>query len=121
MKLDGGLPTDLTTAAAAARAVEADGYDLQAYSKGRLNLGLGSSTPAYRPVLEHHGIGDLQTEANRLSKQGEWVAMGDLIDDEVLSLFAVIGEERAAVIIGVRVATGDAKLTDAATTKGTDS
>ena len=40
------------------------------------------STPAYRGVLELHGWGDLQTELNRLSKQGEWVTMGELIDDD---------------------------------------
>jgi len=50
------------------------------------------STPAYRPVLEVHGWGDLQTELNALSKQGEWVTMGDLIDDEMLAAFAVIAE-----------------------------
>ncbi len=49
------------------------------------------STPAYRPVLDLHGWGDLQTELNRLSKQGEWAAMGDLVDDEVLEAFAVVG------------------------------
>ena len=42
------------------------------------------STPAYRGVLELHGWGDLQPELNRLSKQGEWVKMGELIDDDVL-------------------------------------
>jgi probable F420-dependent oxidoreductase len=50
------------------------------------------STPAYRGVLELHGWGDLQTELNRLSKQGDWVQMGDLIDDEMLGTFAVTGE-----------------------------
>ncbi len=50
------------------------------------------STPAYRGVLELHGWGDLQTELNRLSKQGEWVTMGELIDDDVLEAFAVTGE-----------------------------
>ena len=40
------------------------------------------STPAYRGVLELHGWGDLQTELNALSKQGEWVKMGELIDDD---------------------------------------
>lgn len=50
------------------------------------------STPAYRGVLELHGWGDLQGELNRLSKQGEWVQMGELIDDEILGTFAVIGE-----------------------------
>ena len=47
------------------------------------------STPAYRPVLELHGWGDLQTELNRLSKQGEWEAMGELIGDDVLDAFAI--------------------------------
>ena len=42
------------------------------------------STPAYRGVLELHGWGDLQTELNALSKQGRWVEMGELIDDEIL-------------------------------------
>jgi probable F420-dependent oxidoreductase len=48
------------------------------------------STPAYRGVLELHGWGDLQDELNRMSKQGEWVAMGDLVTDEVLEAFAVV-------------------------------
>jgi probable F420-dependent oxidoreductase len=50
------------------------------------------STPAYRGVLELHGWGDLQTDLNRLSKQGEWVKMGELIDDDILETFAVTGE-----------------------------
>ncbi len=50
------------------------------------------STPAYRPVLDLHGWGDLQDELNRLSKQGEWVKMADAIDDELLATFAVVAE-----------------------------
>jgi probable F420-dependent oxidoreductase len=53
------------------------------------------STPAYRPVLELHGWGELQPELNRLSKQGEWVQMGELIDDDVLAAFAVVAEPDA--------------------------
>jgi hypothetical protein len=41
-------------------------------------------------VLELHGWGDLQTELNAMSKQGKWVEMGDLIDDEILNAFAVV-------------------------------
>jgi probable F420-dependent oxidoreductase len=48
------------------------------------------STPAYRGVLELHGWGDLQDDLNRLSKQGEWTAMGELITDDVLDAFAVV-------------------------------
>ena len=50
------------------------------------------STPAYRPVLELHGWGALQDDLNRLSKEGRWKEMGDLIDDEILHTFAVVGE-----------------------------
>jgi probable F420-dependent oxidoreductase len=50
------------------------------------------STPAYRGVLELHGWGDLQGELNRLSKQGEWAAMGELVTDDVLETFAVVAE-----------------------------
>jgi probable F420-dependent oxidoreductase len=50
------------------------------------------STPAYRPVLDAHGWGGLQEELNTLSKQGKWVEMGGLIDDEILNTFAVVGE-----------------------------
>jgi probable F420-dependent oxidoreductase len=48
------------------------------------------STPAYRGVLELHGWGDLQDDLNRLSKQGEWTAMGELISDDILDAFAVV-------------------------------
>ena len=51
----------------------------------RQQIAFYGSTPAYRPVLELHGWGDLQTELNALSKQGEWVKMGELIDDDVLT------------------------------------
>ncbi len=49
------------------------------------------STPAYRPVLDLHGWGDLQDDLQAMTKRGEWDRMGDLIDDEVLHTFAVIG------------------------------
>jgi probable F420-dependent oxidoreductase len=56
----------------------------------RQQIAFYGSTPAYRPVLELHGWGDLQTELNTLSKRGEWVQMGQLIDDEMLEAFAVV-------------------------------
>jgi probable F420-dependent oxidoreductase len=61
------------------------------------------STPAYRPVLELHGWGDLQDELNRLSKRGEWVKMGEIVDDEVLHTFAVVAEpEQVAARMNAR-------------------
>lgn len=56
----------------------------------RKQLAFYGSTPAYRRVLELHGWGDLHTELHQLSRQGEWDAMGTLIDDEVLAAFAVV-------------------------------
>jgi probable F420-dependent oxidoreductase len=50
------------------------------------------STPAYRPVLELHGWGELQTELNGLSKRGEWGKMADLITDDIVDAFAVTAE-----------------------------
>ena len=55
------------------------------------------STPAYRPVLELHGWGDLQDELLALTKRGEWDGMGELIDDEILHTFAVVGTPEDAV------------------------
>ncbi|MDI1290764.1 MAG: TIGR03617 family F420-dependent LLM class oxidoreductase [bacterium] len=48
------------------------------------------STPAYRPVLELHGWGDLQQELNILARSDRWEEMEDLISDEVLEAFAVV-------------------------------
>ena len=58
----------------------------------RNQIGFYASTPAYRPVLELHGWGDLQTEARRLTQENRWQELGDLIDDEVLNTFAVVAE-----------------------------
>ncbi len=57
----------------------------------RKQIAFYGSTPAYRKVLELHGWGDLQTELHRLSLEGEWDAMGSLIDDDMLNAFAVVG------------------------------
>jgi probable F420-dependent oxidoreductase len=57
----------------------------------RKQIAFYASTPAYRGVLELHGWGDLQSELNSLSKQGEWDRMGELISDEILDAFAVQG------------------------------
>lgn len=56
----------------------------------RGQLGFYGSTPAYRPVLEHHGWGPLADELHRLSRAGQWAQMARLIDDEVLETFTVI-------------------------------
>ncbi len=54
------------------------------------------STPAYRPVLELHGWGELQDELKAATKRGEWDTMKEMIDDDVLHTFAVIGTPEEA-------------------------
>jgi probable F420-dependent oxidoreductase len=67
--------------------------ELAAATQGtRQQISFYGSTPAYRPVLDLHGWGGLQDELNAMSKQGKWTEMAELIDDEVLNTFAVVGE-----------------------------
>ena len=61
-------------------------------ARTRQQIAFYGSTPAYRGVLEHHGWGDAQTELNRLSKRGQWVEMGNVIDDDMLGAFAIVAE-----------------------------
>jgi probable F420-dependent oxidoreductase len=56
----------------------------------RRQIAFYGSTPAYRPVLDMHGWGGLQDELNRLSKEGRWAEMGELVDDDMLDAFAVV-------------------------------
>jgi probable F420-dependent oxidoreductase len=58
----------------------------------RAQLAFYGSTPAYRPVLESLGRGELHVELNRLSKRGGWLEMAALIDDALLERIALVGE-----------------------------
>jgi probable F420-dependent oxidoreductase len=57
----------------------------------RGRIGFYGSTPAYWPVLELHGLGDLGRKLNALSKQGKWGEMTASITDEVVQLFTATG------------------------------
>jgi probable F420-dependent oxidoreductase len=75
-----------------------DDKELEAAAKPvRGQIAFYGSTPAYRPVLDLHGWGGLQDELNAMSKQGRWAEMGDLIDDEILHTFAVVGAPEDAI------------------------
>ncbi|MCA2207919.1 TIGR03617 family F420-dependent LLM class oxidoreductase [Nocardia rosealba] len=64
-------------------------------------LAFYGSTPAYRPVLEVEGWGELQPELNALSKRGQVGPMTELIDHHMLRTLAVYGtpEECADQIV----------------------
>lgn len=71
-------------------------------------LSFYGSTPAYRPVLDIHGWGDLQPELNAMSKQGRWNDMAGLITDEVLHTIAACGTPKEiAARIRERIAAVD--------------
>jgi probable F420-dependent oxidoreductase len=82
-----------TIAGPAFACVGRDDKELAVAIKGTKDqIGFYASTPAYRPVLDLHGWGDLQPELTRLSKEGRWSDMGDAIDDELLHAFAAVGD-----------------------------
>jgi probable F420-dependent oxidoreductase len=57
----------------------------------RRQVAFYGSTPAYRPVLELHGWGDLGADLTKLSKAGRWQEMTSIVDDEVMHTFGVVG------------------------------
>jgi probable F420-dependent oxidoreductase len=63
----------------------------------RQQIGFYGSTPAYRPVLEQHGWGDLQDELRALTLDGKWDQLGDAVSDEIVSAFAAIGTVEEAL------------------------
>jgi probable F420-dependent oxidoreductase len=57
----------------------------------RYRVGFYGSTPAYYPVLEAHDLKDLGLKLNRMTKDGKWDKLQDVISDDVLELFAISG------------------------------
>ncbi len=60
----------------------------------RRQIAFYGSTPAYADVLRRAGRGELHDRLHALSVGGDperWERMGDLVDDELLDAFAVIG------------------------------
>ena len=78
----------------------------QARRATRRQIAFYGSTPAYKPVLDSIGAGELQGELNAMSKQGRWQEMGGLITDDMLDAFAVV-EEPANIARAFRARYGD--------------
>jgi probable F420-dependent oxidoreductase len=57
----------------------------------RFNLAFYGSTPSYRVTLDAHGWGGVQPELNRLTKEGRWAEMAEVVDDEMLHTLCVCG------------------------------
>jgi probable F420-dependent oxidoreductase len=56
----------------------------------RRHVAFYASTPAYRPVLELHGWGDLQPQLSERARAGAWGEMAALVDDAVLDEIAIV-------------------------------
>ncbi len=70
-----------------------DEQEMQAAKQAtRQQIAFYGSTPAYKPVLDSVGAGELQGDLNAMSKQGRWVDMADLIDEDLMRQFAVVEE-----------------------------
>ena len=48
-------------------------------------------------MLDLHGWGELHERLNESARRGEWAEAAELIDDEVLHTFAIIGTPQQAV------------------------
>jgi probable F420-dependent oxidoreductase len=57
----------------------------------RQQIAFYAATPAYRPVLDIHGWGEIQTEMQTLAKAGRWKEMGPRLPTELVDAFAVRG------------------------------
>ena len=58
----------------------------------RRQIAFYGSTPAYKPVLDSIGAGELQPRLNAMSKEGRWAEMGELIDEDTMAKFAIVAE-----------------------------
>ena len=96
----GRKPESVTLAAPLFVVTGRDDADVaRAAAVARSQIAFYASTPAYAPVLETHGW-DVGERLNAMSKKGEWKAMAELIDDEMLRDVAVVAApDRVAAAI----------------------
>ncbi len=94
----------------------------------RGQLAFYGSTPAYKPVLDLHGWGELHTRLHNASLENRWEEMPSMIPTEVLETFAVVAEpdevgeavaERYAGLVD-RVSVSSAQLDDHALARTRD-
>lgn len=86
-----GAPTDFTVVGGAIVALADDADQALADNAVRGLIAFYGSTPAYRPVLDSVGHGELQPELRRLTREGRWAELASLVDDTVMASIAVRG------------------------------
>jgi probable F420-dependent oxidoreductase len=71
--------------------MNAESYDMADFV--RTQIAFYASTPSYRPVMAHHGWGEVADQLRAMARNQQWGEMPDLIRDEMLDTFAVIAPE----------------------------
>jgi probable F420-dependent oxidoreductase len=85
-------PEQLTIVVTIHVAVGEDPVSLRAArEQARRLIAFYGTTPSYRPVLDHHGLGHIHEKLNHLSHEGRWDELDDVVDDDVLDLFVPSG------------------------------
>ncbi|MBJ7330861.1 MAG: TIGR03617 family F420-dependent LLM class oxidoreductase [Solirubrobacteraceae bacterium] len=77
------------------------------WEANRRRVAFYGSTPGYRHVFDHHGLGSLFEALHEQSRSGGWATMPELIDDDVLALFVVRGSSPEEIADGVRARVGE--------------
>lgn len=58
----------------------------------RYRVGFYGSTRTYLPVFEQHGLEELGLKLHRMSVEGKWNELGSQVSDDVVRLFAAVGD-----------------------------
>lgn len=73
-------------------AADRDNDELAAGIDGiKRQIAFYASTPTHLPVLDLDGWAGVGARQSPIAKQGPWAEMGTLIDDDILTKFAVVG------------------------------
>lgn len=79
----------------AAQIMTATGLDSQqmdeAIGSARNQIAFYGSTPAYLPVLEVHGWGDMHLQWKQMVRENRWADMAASVTDDMLHAFATVG------------------------------
>lgn len=90
----GRSPEDLTIVANAICCLHDPGDEAgrrSALDAARATVAFYGSTPAYRVVLDVHGLAGLQPRLQELTRQGRWEELSQGVDDQVAGTFALVG------------------------------
>ncbi len=63
----------------------------QAIDSARNQIAFYGSTPAYLPVLEVHGWGEMHLKWKQMVRENKWAEMAASVSDEMLHAFALVG------------------------------